>query len=113
MAIAPRSRPVDAPAVGRWAVLLGVLAIGLVGIACVAAQFSDGSLYQYVIIKRQHVMLGSSRQEAHLIMQGPLWVGVKAGITSMSMLNVLFGLGLIGIPTLCWLGALWLERTTP
>ena len=110
----PTRDPAEGPAAWPRILVLGAVGLaGIVGIICVIGQFADGSLYEYLVIKRLKPSLGTTRQGAHLLGQLPLYLGVKAGITSMPVLDLLLGLGLVGLGATCWFTALWLHRGTP
>lgn len=91
------------------AILLTALS-GLFGIVNARVLYADGSFVLWWILKNQNFFTYDSRIVAHLVTQFPIVVGTQAGITDVSTLTILLGIGVIGLPTGLWVWALVLLR---
>lgn len=83
---------------------------GAIGIINARSLYADGSFWFWWILKNENFFTYDSRIVAHITAQLPVVTAIHFGINEVSILTILFGVGVIGIPTVLWLWALFLLR---
>lgn len=91
--------------VANLAILLVALS-GFIGIFSARSLYADGSFWFWWILKNENFFAYDSRIIAHLIYEAPVVIGTQIGISEVSILQILFGIGTIGVPTGLWIWAL-------
>ena len=97
----------------RRALLIGLVALGFLGTACRVGLYGDGAYFFLQEIAHLRLFLGNpERTFATAVTQAPVLLALQSGVRDIGALSYVHSAGLVLIPTACWWGALWLQRST-
>ncbi len=96
--------------VGRWIFLLALLAVGFIEVWCRLGLYGDGAYLFWTDLQTHGSNLvpnfANARMIADIIPQLPLIAALHLGLTSVSMLSLIWSAGIVLVPLFMWILAL-------